>query len=119
VIVSDAGLRPDPGEYEVIRTGGTGIGAGRTIGYTGYKERLATAVQRREFPASDVVMVVAFGERLQMLRSPRRTAGGSGSSARGLLAGATGSQAAERRRNARGADALLARYAQKEITRHL
>ncbi|TDD85612.1 hypothetical protein E1293_10930 [Actinomadura darangshiensis] len=43
--------------------------------YVGYRERLSTAVRRREIPSSDVVMVVAFGDPLHPLRLPRGAAG--------------------------------------------
>ncbi|WP_149260007.1 AraC family transcriptional regulator [Actinomadura sp. K4S16] len=54
-----------------------GTGTGRVGDYMGYKERLADAVCRPEFPSSAVVMVISFEDPLQLVRSVDGTAEGA------------------------------------------
>jgi AraC-like DNA-binding protein len=63
-----------PGEYEVVRDRRDDVGSSAAGEYTGYRERLAGTVRRREVPCSEVIMVVAFGDPLQVLRCPRGAA---------------------------------------------
>ncbi|MFF4125575.1 helix-turn-helix domain-containing protein [Microbispora rosea] len=64
---------PGPAEYEVIRAKGVAT----VGGYTGYRERLTTTLWRRELPSSDVVMLITFGNPIQLPRPPRGGEGGS------------------------------------------
>jgi AraC-like DNA-binding protein len=44
---------------------------------TGYREQLGAVALRRELPSSDVVLVVGFGDPVEVLRSPGGPGGGS------------------------------------------
>ncbi|MFD1935018.1 MULTISPECIES: helix-turn-helix domain-containing protein [Nonomuraea] len=72
------------GTDEVVCLRPGGPLAGRLVDCAGYRERLATTVLRREIPSSVVVVVLAFGDPVEVLRSPME---GSGTTLTSLVAG--------------------------------